>query len=64
MEQMTHPQSTIVSKLIPHHLMRHEPANEDAREESHDRQEYLSGHEVEDVEERLLEEVEHCARRS
>ncbi len=51
-------QSSPVGELVAHYLMRDEPADEDASQEAHDRQENLSGDEVKPVEQRLAEEVQ------
>ncbi len=47
-----------VGKLIAHDIMGHEPPQEDTGQESSDRQEDLSGDEVEEVKERLSHELQ------
>ena len=47
-------QRTPVGKLLTHQLMRHKPSDKDTCQESDDRQEYLSRHEVKDVKQRFL----------
>ena len=49
-------QGAPVGKLVTHNLMRNEPSNEDAGEESDDRQENLACYEVKPVEHGPLEE--------
>ena len=50
-------QRATISKLIMYQLMRHKPAYQDTGQKTYDRQEDLSCHKVEDVEQRLLEEM-------
>lgn len=57
MEQADVAQCVIVGELVAHNLMRHEPADKDAGEEAHDRQEHLTSDKVEEVEHRHLEEL-------
>ena len=64
MEEARHTQGTVVSELVVYQFMRHEPANQDTRQETSDRQEDLSRHEVEEVEERLAQEMHELSRRT
>ena len=57
MEQRPVTQCPPVGKLIPHNLMRHEPADEDTGQEAHDGQEQLACHKVEQVEDRLAKHL-------
>ena len=51
-------QCATIGELIMNQLMGHEPANQNTGQESHDRQEYLSRHEVEDIEQRRFKEMQ------
>ena len=55
MEEAT-AQSTPIGELVVNYLVGQEPANEDTGQESDNRQEYLTGDEVEPVEEALTED--------
>ena len=57
MEDATVAQRAVVRKLIAHTLMGHKPSDKDAGEEAYDRQEQLSGNEVEEIEHRHAEEL-------
>ena len=58
MEQCHVAQRTPVSELIAHNLMRHEPADEDTGQEAHYRQEQLTSHKVEHVEDGHAEDLQ------
>ena len=53
-----HTQCTIVCKLVVYQFMRYEPSDQDTCQETYHRQENLTCHEVEDIEQRFLEEVQ------
>ena len=48
-------QGAAIGQLVAHRLFGHEPAEEDASEETADRQEYLGSEEIEQIEERQTE---------
>ena len=57
MEETCIQERALVGELIANQLVRHKPANQDAGEEPHYRQEQLTGDEVEEVEQRHTEQA-------
>ena len=55
-------QCATIGELIMNQLMGHEPANQNTGQETHDWQENLSSHKVEDIKQCLLEEVQRRSR--
>ena len=55
-------QRATIGELIMNQLMGHEPANQNTGQETHDWQENLSSHKVEDIKQCLLEEVQRRSR--
>lgn len=54
MEHANVAQGTVVCKLVANNLMRHEPADENTSEETHDGQEQLTCYEVEEIDTVIL----------
>ena len=64
MEHTAHTQGAVVGELIVDQLMRDEPAYQDTGEEPDYRQEYLACHKVEDLKQRLTQELQDLSRSS
>jgi hypothetical protein len=47
-------QGATIGKLVVYQFMGDKPTNQNTSQESHDGQEYLSCHEIEDIEQRFL----------
>ena len=61
MEISANTQSATIGEFVMNQFVRHEPANQDTGQESHNRQENLSRHKVEDIEQRLFEKMQRAA---
>ena len=63
-EIMVDTQGAAIGKFIVNQLVRYEPTNHDTGQEAYDRQEDLSCHEVEDIKQRLFEEMQRGTSRA
>ena len=61
MEISAYTQRTEVGELVVNQLVGYEPAYQDTGQETDNRQEYLTCHEIKDIEQRLFEEIQGTA---